>query len=171
MDAAKAEIEEVLRAQHRLGEFDENDFSIGSQQELLSAISSTSRLLTILLASIAGISLLVGGIGIMNIMYVSVTERTREIGLRMAVGARGLDIMMQFLIEAIIISVTGGLVGLALGLVSSFAVGQILKWPTLVTFNSIILSSMVCALTGIFFGWYPAIKASKLDPIEALRYE
>jgi len=170
-DAAKVEIEEVLREQHKLGESDENDFSIGSQQELLTAISSTSRLLTVLLASIAGISLLVGGIGIMNIMYVSVTERTREIGLRMAVGARGIDIMMQFLIEAIIISVTGGLVGLVLGLVSSFAVGQILKWPTMVTFNSIILSSMVCALTGIFFGWYPAIKASKLDPIEALRYE
>lgn len=107
----------------------------------------------------------------MNIMYVSVTERTREIGLRMAVGARGIDIMMQFLIEAIIISVTGGLVGLLLGLVSSFTVGQILKWPTVVTLNSIILSSMVCAATGIFFGWYPAIKASKLDPIEALRYE
>ncbi len=170
-DAAKAEIEAVLRAQHRLSEFDENDFSIGSQQELLTAISSTSRLLTVLLASIAGISLLVGGIGIMNIMYVSVTERTREIGLRMAVGARGIDIMMQFLIEAIIVSVTGGLVGLALGVASSYAVGQILKWPILVTFNSVILSSLVCAFTGIFFGWYPAIKASKLDPIEALRYE
>ncbi len=170
-DAAKAEMEEVIRAQHRINNPAEDDFSVRSQQELLTAISSTSRLLTILLASIAGISLLVGGIGIMNIMYVSVTERTREIGLRMAVGARGLDIMMQFLIEAVIVSVTGGFVGLLLGLGASFAVGQILKWPTLVTFNSIFLSSLVCAATGIFFGWYPAVKASKLDPIEALRYE
>lgn len=170
-DSAKAEIEEVLRVQHKLSVGAENDFTVRSQQELLTAISSTSRLLTILLASIAGISLFVGGIGIMNIMYVSVTERTREIGLRMAVGARGIDIMLQFLIEAVIVSVTGGFAGLLLGLSATFAVGQILRWPTLITINSIFLSSLVCAATGIFFGWYPAVKASKLDPIEALRYE
>lgn len=169
--AAQKEIEEALRVQHKLSNADEDDFTVRSQQELLNTIGSTSRLLTVLLASIAGISLFVGGIGIMNIMYVSVTERTREIGLRMAVGARGRDIMMQFLIEAVIVSVTGGIVGLLLGLGASFAVGQILKWPTLVTLNSIVISSLVCAITGIFFGWYPAIKASKLDPIEALRYE
>lgn len=170
-DAAKAEIEAVMRIQHKISENGEDDFTVRSQQELLTTISSTSRLLTVLLASIAGISLFVGGIGIMNIMYVSVTERTREIGLRMAVGARGIDIMMQFLIEAVIVSVTGGVFGLLLGLGASFGVAQILKWPVFVTPQSIILSSLVCAVTGIFFGWYPAIKASKLDPIEALRYE
>lgn len=170
-DAAKAEIEEVMRRQHKLRSTDEDDFMVRSQQELLTAISSTSRMLTVLLASIAGISLFVGGIGIMNIMYVSVTERTREIGLRMAVGARGQDIMMQFLIEAVIVSVTGGILGLLFGLGASFTVSILLKWPTVITANSIIISSLVCAVTGIFFGWYPAVKASKLDPIEALRYE
>jgi putative ABC transport system permease protein len=127
--------------------------------------------MTVLLASIAGISLLVGGIGIMNIMYVSVTERTREIGLRMAVGARGTDIMHQFLIEAVMISITGGIAGMLLGIAASLAVGKLLSWPVAVTPYSIVLSFAVCAMTGIFFGWYPAVKASRLDPIEALRYE
>lgn len=168
---AEEEIEQILRVTHKLTDAQENDFHVRSQQELLTTFSSTTDLLTVLLASIASISLLVGGIGIMNIMYVSVTERTREIGLRMAVGARGLDIMFQFLIEAVIISVTGGLVGLALGLVASFAIATFAGWPTVVTAYSVILSFAVCAVTGMFFGWYPAVKASRLDPIEALRYE
>jgi len=128
-------------------------------------------LLTILLAVIAGISLLVGGIGIMNIMYVSVTERTREIGLRMSIGARGLDILLQFLTEAILISITGGVIGVVLGITSAKLVTLFLSWPTLVTESSIVLSFLVCAVTGVFFGYYPAQKASRLDPIEALRYE
>jgi putative ABC transport system permease protein len=134
-------------------------------------LSSTTNILTILLTVIAGISLLVGGIGIMNIMYVSVTERTKEIGLRMAIGARGSDILMQFLIEAILISITGGLIGVALGISSSALVTVFLKWPTLVTQSSVILSFLVCFFTGVFFGYYPALKASRLDPIEALHYE
>ena len=128
-------------------------------------------MLTILLAVIAGISLLVGGIGIMNIMYVSVTERTREIGLRMSIGARGLDILLQFLTEAILISITGGVIGVVLGITSAKLVTLFLSWPTLVTESSIVLSFLVCAVTGVFFGYYPAQKASRLDPIEALRYE
>jgi putative ABC transport system permease protein len=134
-------------------------------------MSSTSQLLTVLLTAIAAISLLVGGIGIMNIMYVSVTERTREIGLRMAIGARGIDILMQFLSEAILISVTGGIVGVILGISSSKLITVFLGWPTLVSQSSVILSFVVCAVTGVFFGYYPALKASNLDPIDALRYE
>jgi putative ABC transport system permease protein len=124
-----------------------------------------------LLTAIAGISLVIGGIGIMNIMYVSVTERTKEIGLRMSIGARGIDILLQFLIEAILISITGGIIGVLLGITASRLVTMFLQWPTLVSESSIILSFMVCAITGVFFGYYPALKASKLDPIEALRYE
>jgi putative ABC transport system permease protein len=138
---------------------------------LISTLSSTSEILTILLAAIASISLLVGGIGIMNIMYVSVTERTREIGLRMAVGGKGRDIMMQFLIEAILISITGGLIGATLGIGSTLLVSSYLGWPTAITQDSIVVSFAVCAITGIFFGWYPARKAAALDPITALRYE
>jgi putative ABC transport system permease protein len=125
----------------------------------------------VLLTAIAGISLVVGGIGIMNIMYVSVTERTREIGLRMSIGARGIDILMQFLIEAILISITGGILGVILGITASKLVSVFLSWPTLVSEYSIGLSFFVCAITGVFFGYYPALKASRLDPIEALRYE
>lgn len=170
-DEAKAELEQVLREQHRLRDDEENDFRVRSQQELITTVSSTSKLLTVLLASIAGISLIVGGIGIMNIMYVSVTERTREIGLRMAVGARGLDIMYQFLIEAVIISISGGIIGIILGLSSTAVITRVLSWPTSVSVYSMVLAFVVCVLTGIFFGWYPAVKASRLDPIEALRYE
>jgi putative ABC transport system permease protein len=144
---------------------------VRTMQELINTFSSTSQLLTVLLAVIAGISLLVGGIGIMNIMYVSVTERTREIGLRMSIGARGLDILLQFLTEAILISLTGGVLGVILGVSSAWLVTFFLKWPTLVTEPSIVLSFLVCAVTGVFFGYYPAQKASRLDPIEALRYE
>ncbi len=170
-DAATKEITTILRKSHRLRDADEDDFQVRTMAELISTLSSTSNLLTILLTAIAGISLVIGGIGIMNIMYVSVTERTREIGLRMSIGARGIDILMQFLIEAIMISITGGLIGVVLGVTSAKLITYFLNWPTMVSESSIILSFMVCALTGVFFGYYPAQKASRLDPIEALRYE
>ncbi len=170
-DAAVAEISQILRVSHRLKPTDTDDFAVRTQEELINTFSSTSQLLTVLLTAIAGISLIIGGIGIMNIMYVSVTERTREIGLRMAIGARGTDILMQFLIEAILISITGGIIGVGLGIVASKLVTIFLSWPTLISESSIILSFLVCALTGVFFGYYPAQKASRLDPIDALRYE
>ncbi|HTQ27108.1 MAG TPA: ABC transporter permease [Puia sp.] len=170
-DAASAEIGQILRVSHRLKPSDIDDFAVRTMQELINTFSSTSSLLTILLAVIAGISLVVGGIGIMNIMYVSVTERTREIGLRMSIGATGTDILFQFLTEAIMISVTGGLLGVILGITATKLVSYLLSWPTLITESSIVLSFVVCAVTGIFFGYYPAQKASRLDPIEALRYE
>ncbi len=165
------QITEVLRTRHKLKEGEDSDFEIRSQQELSEMMSSTSDMMTVLLACIAGISLLVGGIGIMNIMYVSVTERTREIGLRMAIGARGIDILSQFLIESIIISVTGGIIGILLGVLASWLVTVIARWPVYIELYSIGLSFAVCTVTGVFFGWYPAKKASGLDPIEALRYE
>jgi putative ABC transport system permease protein len=168
---ATAEITTILRASHRLRSGEENDFSIRTMAELITTLSSTSELLTVLLTAIAGISLVIGGIGIMNIMYVSVTERTKEIGLRMSIGARGIDILMQFLVEAIVISITGGLIGIAVGVASSLLITALLHWPTLISESSIVLSFMVCAITGVFFGYYPAQKASRLDPIEALRYE
>jgi putative ABC transport system permease protein len=168
---ASAEISQILRDSHRLKPSDDDDFSVRTMEELIKTFSSTSQLLTILLAVIAGISLVVGGIGIMNIMYVSVTERTREIGLRMAIGATGVDILLQFLTEAIMISITGALIGVLLGITASKLVTYFLSWPTLITQFSIILSFMVCVITGVFFGFYPAQKASRLDPIEALRYE
>ncbi|WP_280122089.1 ABC transporter permease [Duncaniella muricolitica] len=164
-------ITEVLRANHRLKEDADNNFEIRSQQELSQMMNSTSDMMTVLLACIAGISLLVGGIGIMNIMYVSVTERTREIGLRMSIGARGIDILSQFLIEAVIISVTGGVIGIILGIIASWLVTVIANWPVAIQLYSVVLSFAVCTVTGIFFGWYPAQKASNLDPIEAIRYE
>ncbi len=164
-------ITEVLRANHRLKEDADNNFEIRSQQELSQMMNSTSDMMTVLLACIAGISFLVGGIGIMNIMYVSVTERTREIGLRMSIGARGIDILSQFLIEAVIISVTGGVIGIILGIIASWLVTVIANWPVAIQLYSVVLSFAVCTVTGIFFGWYPAQKASNLDPIEAIRYE
>lgn len=170
-DQATAEIKEAVRKNHLLKPAEENDFDVRTQAELLSTIGSTSTILTILLTAIAGISLLIGGIGIMNIMYVSVTERTREIGLRMSIGARGVDILMQFLIEAVMISVAGGVIGVLLGISSSKLVAYFLNWPILISEVSIIVSFLVCGFTGIFFGYYPAQKASRLDPIEALRYE
>ncbi len=168
---ASTEISQILRDSHRLKSTDDDDFAVRTMEELINTFSSTSQLLTILLAVIAGISLLVGGIGIMNIMYVSVTERTREIGLRMAIGATGWDILLQFLTEAIMISITGAVIGVMLGITASKLVTLFLSWPTLITEFSIILSFMVCVITGVFFGYYPAQKASRLDPIEALRYE
>ncbi len=170
-EPATQEISQILRTSHKLTNNEQDDFTVRTQAELISTFSSTSQLLTVLLAAIAGISLLVGGIGIMNIMYVSVTERTKEIGLRMSIGARGIDILMQFLIEAIVISITGGVLGVLLGLLASKLINVFLSWPTLVSESSIVLSFVVCAITGIFFGYYPAQKASRLDPIEALRYE
>lgn len=164
-------ITEVLRAQHKLRDGEDDDFEIRSQQELSEMMNSTSDMMTVLLACIAGISLLVGGIGIMNIMFVSVTERTREIGLRMSIGARGIDILSQFLIEAVIISVTGGVIGIILGVVASWLVTVIAHWPVYIQLYSVALSFAVCTITGVFFGWYPAKKAASLDPIEAIRYE
>lgn len=168
---AVIEVSEILRVQHKLAESDEDNFHVRSMEELISTFSSTSEMLTILLVAIASISLLIGGIGIMNIMYVSVKERTKEIGLRMAIGAKGSDILMQFLIEAILISITGGALGVLLGLGSTLFIENFLNWPTSVSVYSIVISFAVCAITGIFFGWYPARKASALDPITALRYE
>ena len=168
---ATAEVTDILRTSHKLKASDDDDFLVRTQAELINTFSSTSQLLTVLLAAIAGISLVVGGIGIMNIMYVSVTERTKEIGLRMSIGAQGTDILFQFLIEAILISITGGIIGVILGITASRLVTLFLSWPTLVSQSSIMLSFMVCAITGVFFGYYPAQKASRLDPIEALRYE
>lgn len=165
------EISTILRANHKLKETDDDDFNIRSQQELSEMLNTTTGLMTTLLACIAGISLVVGGIGIMNIMYVSVTERIREIGLRMSVGARGIDILSQFLIEAVMISITGGIIGVLFGIGASFAVNSIASWPVYIQMWSVILSFVVCTITGIFFGWYPAKKAADLDPIEAIRYE
>lgn len=170
-DNATEEITELLRRNHKLKESDDDDFSIRSQQELSTMLNSTTDLMTTLLACIAGISLVVGGIGIMNIMYVSVTERTREIGLRMSVGARGVDILSQFLIEAILISITGGVFGVILGCGASWIVKGVAHWPILIQPWSVFLSFAVCTITGVFFGWYPAKKAADLDPIEAIRYE
>lgn len=168
---ATNEITAILRETHRLRPADENNFQVRTMEELIKTLGSTSSLLTVLLTAIAGISLVIGGIGIMNIMYVSVTERTKEIGLRMSIGARGVDILLQFLVEAIIISITGGIIGVLLGITAAKVITLTLGWPTLVSESSIVLSFMVCALTGVFFGYYPAQAASRLDPIEALRYE
>lgn len=174
---AQDQITEILRRNHKLKdatdttEADEDNFNIRSQEEISSMMNSTMSTITILLESVAGISLLVGGIGIMNIMYVSVTERTREIGLRMSVGARGIDILNQFLIEAILLSVTGGIIGVILGVSLSLSLNYFFHIATQIEPWSIIMSFAVCTFTGVFFGWYPAKKAARLDPIEAIRYE
>lgn len=146
-------------------------FRVFTQEEMITMVTSTSDMLSLVLTAIAGISLLVGGIGIMNIMYVSVTERTKEIGLRMAIGARGRDILLQFLIESIMISLLGGFIGIALGVAASEIIKNALNWPMIVSPTSVMVSFGVCFATGVFFGWYPARKASRLDPIEALRFE
>lgn len=170
-DQAIDEITEILRRNHKLKESDDDDFTIRSQQELSTMLTSTTDMMTVLLAAVAGISLLVGGIGIMNIMYVSVTERTREIGLRMSIGAKGIDILAQFLIESILISVTGGLIGVVLGVGAALIVNVVAHFPIYIQPWSVMLSFAVCTVTGVFFGWYPAKKAAQLDPIEAIRYE
>ena len=168
---ATDEIESILREQHKLKPNESNDFDVRTQQELLSMMTSISGFLTILLAAIASISLVVGGIGIMNIMYVTVTERTKEIGLRMSIGAHNRDIMLQFLCESTILSLIGGIIGILLGLGLSYVASSALSWPFLVSTPAVGISFLVCAATGIFFGWYPAKKAASLDPINALRYE
>ena len=176
-DKATDEITTILRRNHKLKdatdtqEADDDDFSIRSQEELASMMNSTTDMMTILLGCVAGISLIVGGIGIMNIMYVSVTERTRAIRLSMSVGARGVAILNQFLIEAILLSVTGGIIGVIIGVGSSYAIKFVAHWPIYIQPWSIVMSFAVCTFTGVFFGWYPAKKAAQLDPIEALRYE
>ena len=176
-EPAQDQITQILRRTHKLKdatdttEGDDDDFNIRSQEEISSMMNSTMSTITILLGSVAGISLIVGGIGIMNIMYVSVTERTREIGLRMSVGARGIDILNQFLIEAILLSVTGGIIGVILGVSVSVSLQQFAHVATQIEPWSIIMSFAVCTFTGVFFGWYPAKKAARLDPIEAIRYE
>lgn len=170
-DLAIDDITQILRNSHKITGESEDDFTIRSQQELSSMMSNTTDLMTTLLLCVACISLVVGGIGIMNIMYVSVTERTREIGLRMSVGARGIDILNQFLIESVLLSFSGGIVGVILGCLSSWAVNIFAKWPIEIQPWSVLVSFIVCTATGVFFGWYPAKKAANLDPIEAIRYE
>ncbi len=160
-----------LRKSHKLNDGETDDFQVRSQAEMVQTFSSISDILTILLGAIAGISLLVGGIGIMNIMYVSVTERTREIGLRLSVGGRAHDIMMQFLIESILLSVLGGIIGISFGILMTNIAASIMNWPTVIMPASVIMSFIVCSAIGIFFGWYPARKAANLNPIDALRYE
>lgn len=170
-DLAIDDITQILRNSHKITGESEDDFTIRSQQELSSMMSNTTDLMTTLLLCVACISLVVGGIGIMNIMYVSVTERTREIGLRMSVGARGIDILNQFLIESVLLNFSGGIVGVILGCLSSWAVNIFAKWPIEIQPWSVLVSFIVCTATGVFFGWYPAKKAANLDPIEAIRYE
>lgn len=165
------EITKLLRISHKLKDGADDDFEIRTQEELISNFGAVSEMMLVLLGSIAGISLIVGGIGIMNIMYVSVTERTREIGLRMAIGGKGVDILRQFLLEATLLSVLGGIIGVGLGVLSSNIVESVLGWPVLITMDSIVLSFLFCTFIGVFFGWYPARKASALNPIEALRHE
>ena len=170
-DLAIDDITSILRESHKLKGSDEDNFSIRSQQEMAEMMNSTSDTMTILLLVVACISLIVGGIGIMNIMYVSVTERTKEIGLRMSVGARGIDILNQFLIESVLLSVTGGIIGVICGIGAAVGINVFAHWPILIQPWSVLLSFAVCSATGIFFGWYPAKKAASLDPIEAIRYE
>jgi len=168
---AQQQISDLLRVRHKLGPGDENDFTIRTQTEIADAQSATAKIMTILLASIASISLLVGGIGVMNIMLVSVTERTREIGIRISIGARQRDILTQFLMEAIVMSLLGGLIGIIFGVVASNLVSRFAGWPTFVTPQSIIMAVSFSMAVGVFFGFYPARKASSLNPIDALRYE
>jgi len=170
-DLAVLDIESTLREAHMIIDGNDDDFEVHAQQQILDMLSSVTDMLTILLAAIAAISLLVGGIGIMNIMYVTVTERTREIGLRMAVGAKNKDILRQFFYESTILSIAGGIIGMIFGVGLSFAVSTLLGWTFVLNIPIMAVSFVVCAAIGMFFGWYPARKASNLDPINALRYE
>jgi putative ABC transport system permease protein len=171
IDLAEDQITRLLRQRHKIPPGEEDDFRVRSQLDIASVAGSTSQIMTILLAAIASVSLIVGGIGIMNIMLVSVTERTREIGLRMAVGAKGKDILTQFLVESVVLCLAGGLVGILIGILSSKVISGVLNWPTFVSIPAVALAFFFAAFVGIFFGFYPARKASLLDPIEALRYE
>jgi len=161
----------VLRTRHRIQASDQDDFSVRTLEEMASVLTSTTQTMTWLLASIAAVSLVVGGIGIMNIMLVSVTERTREIGLRLSVGARDVDVLMQFLVEAVVLSLGGGALGVGCGLALAFALGRVMQWATVVTPESVMMSFGVAAGIGVFFGFYPARKAASLNPIDALRHE
>ncbi len=168
---AMTQVQEILRRQHKIKPGEDDDFRVRSQSELIQTVSSISDVMTYLLGSIAGISLLVGGIGIMNIMFVSVTERTREIGLRMSIGGRGRDILRQFLVESMVLSLLGGIMGVLFGIMVANIAGTLLKSPVIITSQSVILAFVVCFAIGVFFGWYPARKAANLNPIDALRYE
>lgn len=171
VDYAVDDIESILRTEHRIKAGKDDDFEVRTQQQMLDMMGSITGMLTILLTAIAAISLIVGGIGIMNIMYVTVTERTREIGLRMAVGAKNRDILLQFLFESTILSLAGGVIGIFLGIGIAYGASALLNWPFILSWNAMLISFVVCAFIGIFFGWYPARKAANLDPINALRYE
>ncbi len=168
---AMEEITSIMREQHRLAAWEDNDFTVRNQADLAEAAQSTTEVMTLLLAAIASISLLVGGIGIMNIMLVSVTERTREIGIRLAIGARGSDVMIQFLVESTVMSLVGGAIGTAAGFAGASVLGHFTGWNTAVSVPTVVLALAFSASVGIFFGFYPARRASTLDPIEALRYE
>jgi len=170
-DQAISQITQAIRKSHKIKNDDDDDFTVRSQSEMVETFSSVSDMMTVLLGAIAGISLIVGGIGIMNIMYVSVTERTREIGLRLSVGGKGRDILTQFLIESILLSVIGGILGILIGVFSTKIVSSLAGWPTAIMPTSVVLSFVVCTIIGVFFGWYPARKAAGLNPIDALRYE
>ncbi len=171
MAEAEEQVNEMLRVRHRIGPGQTDDFSVRNLSEIMATREASSRILSILLAAVASVSLLVGGIGIMNIMLVSVTERTREIGLRMAVGARRRDILVQFLVEAVTLSLIGGLIGIALGIGASVAIARLADWPVLIQSSSLVIAFVFAGAVGIFFGFYPARKAAQLDPIDALRYE
>jgi putative ABC transport system permease protein len=171
IDQVSEQMRALLRVRHALAPGEDDDFSVRSLEEMASVLTATTTTMTWLLASIAAVSLLVGGIGIMNIMLVSVTERTREIGLRLSVGARDVDVLMQFLVEAVVLSLAGGALGVALGMGASYGVSRVMQWSALVTPSAVLLSFGCAAAIGIFFGFYPARKAAALDPIDALRYE
>ena len=170
-ELAATEITHILRSTHKIAEGADDDFEVMTMEEMLTSMSQITGFLTILLSIVAGISLVVGGIGIMNIMYVTVTERTREIGLRMAIGARQRDILLQFLLESVVLSVLGGLIGIVFGVLIAYIISTVLVWPYIISTPAIGLSFVVCVAVGIFFGWYPAKRAASLDPIQALRYE
>jgi putative ABC transport system permease protein len=171
LDPVSEQITSLLRQRHRIGPGRDDDFTVRTQQDIAEAATETSRVMTTLLGAIAGVSLIVGGIGIMNIMLVSVTERTREIGIRMAVGARARDILTQFMLEAIALSMVGGAIGIAVGIVAAKVLSAVAEWPTVISAGPIAVAVLFSAAVGIFFGFYPARKASRLDPITALRYE
>ena len=171
VDESVRAMTELLRQRHRIQPGQPDDFYVRNLSQILQARADSSRVMTLLLAAVASVSLIVGGIGIMNIMLVSVTERTREIGLRMAVGAKGIDILLQFLIEAVTLSLIGGIIGVILGLMGSVGIAEIGGWPAIIQIESVFLAFGFAATVGIFFGFYPAKKAAMLDPIEALRYE